>query len=53
MKAYSIKNDPSRTLRELADIRMLLDAPGVDRAEVNGYLEKYGLEKLIDRLDEH
>ena len=53
MKAYSIKNDPSRTLRELADIRMLLDAPGVDRAEVNGYLERYGLEKLIDRLDEH
>jgi hypothetical protein len=53
MKAYSIKNDPSRTLRELADIRTLLDAPGVDRAEVNGYLERYGLEDLIDRLDEN
>lgn len=36
MKAYSIRNDSSRTLRELANIRMLLDAPGVDRAEVNG-----------------
>jgi hypothetical protein len=51
MKAYSIKNDPQRTLRELADIRMLLDAPGVDRAEVNSYFERYGLEDLIDRLD--
>jgi len=53
MKAYSIKNDPSRTLRELADIRMLLDGPGVDRAEVNTYFVRYGLEELIDRLDEH
>jgi hypothetical protein len=52
MKAYSIKNDPQRTLRELADIRILLDAPGVDREEVNKYFEKYGLEELIDRLDE-
>ena len=52
MKAYSIKNDPSRTLRELADIRTLLDAPGVDRAEVNNYFERYGLEELIDQLDQ-
>ena len=44
MKAYSIKNDSSRTLRELADIRTLLDAPGVDKSEVNSYFEKYGLE---------
>ena len=52
MKAFSIKNDPSRTLRELADIRTLLDAPGVDKSEVNSYFERYGLEELIDRLDE-
>ena len=52
MKAYSIKNDPSRTLRELADIRTLLDVPGVDRAEINSYFERYGLEELIDRLDQ-
>lgn len=52
MKAYAIKNDPTRTLRELADIRALLDAPGVDRAEVDGYLLRYGLEDLIERLDE-
>jgi hypothetical protein len=52
MKAYSIKNDPSRALHELADIRTLLDAPGVDKSEVNSYFERYGLEELIDRLDQ-
>jgi hypothetical protein len=52
MKAYSIKNDPKRTLRELADIHVLLDAPGVDRAEINSYFVRYGLEDLLDRLDE-
>jgi hypothetical protein len=53
MKAYSIKIDPKRTLRELADIRVLLDAPGVDREEINSYFERYGLEDLLDRLDEN
>ena len=53
MKAYSIKNDPERTLRELADIRVLLDVPGVDKEEVNSYFVRYGLEDLFDRLDEN
>jgi hypothetical protein len=53
MKAYSIKNDPERTLRELADIRVLLDAPGVDREEINSYFVRYGLEELLDRLYEN
>lgn len=52
MKAYSIKNDPHRTLRELADIRVLLDVPGVDREEIRSYFVRYGLEELFDRLDE-
>lgn len=51
MKAYAIRNDPSRTLRELADIRVLLDTPGVDGAEVRRYFERYGLEALFERLD--
>ena len=53
MKAYSIKNDPERTLRELADIRVLLDVPDVDREEVKSYFVRYGLEDLFDRLDEY
>jgi hypothetical protein len=52
MKAYSIKNDPRRTLRELADIRSLLDLPGVDEGEVKGYLVRYGLEDLGVRLQD-
>jgi len=42
-----------RTLRELADIRVLLDVPDVDREEVNCYFVRYGLEDLFDRLDEN
>ena len=52
-RTYSIKNDPERTLRELADIRVLLDVPDVDREEVDSYFVRYGLEDLIDRLDEN
>ena len=52
MKAYSITNDPQRTLRELADIRVLLDAPGVDATQIREYFVRYGLEDLIERLDD-
>lgn len=52
MKVYAIKNDPSRTLHELADIRMLLDMSGVDRSEVHSYFARYGLEELSARLDD-
>lgn len=52
MKAFAIRNDPSRTLRDLADIRVLLASKGVDRAEVGRYFERYGLEALFERLDE-
>ena len=52
MKAFAIMNDPRRSARELADIRELLDAPGVDRAEIRQYLVRYGLEDLIERLEE-
>lgn len=51
MKAFAIKNDPRRSARELADIRELLGAPGVDRAEVREYLARYGLEHLLERLE--
>ncbi len=49
MKAFAIKNDRRRTCE---DIRALLDAPGVDRAEINSYMVRYGLEALLERLDE-
>jgi hypothetical protein len=52
MKAFAIRNDRSRRLRELADIRFLLQVPGTDRTEVEGYLRRYGLEEEIVELDE-
>ena len=50
MKVFAIKNDPSRTLSELEDIRFLLSLEGVDRNEVRSYFEKHGLKKLYDEL---
>lgn len=50
MKVHAMKNDPSRTLQELADIRFLLTLPGVDAAEVRGYFERAGLAERFDEL---
>lgn len=49
MKVHAMKNDPARTLRELADIQALLAVPGIDADEVRGYFERAG---LLDRYDE-
>lgn len=43
MKVQAMKNDPSRTLQDLADIQFLLRLPGVDEAEIRGYFERAGL----------
>ena len=46
MKVHAMKNDPSRTLREMADIQFLLSLPSIDEAEVHAYFEQSG---LLDR----
>ena len=51
MKVLAIKNDPGRTLQDLADIRFLLGLPGVDRAQVKGYFVQHGLEDRFDELE--
>ena len=43
MKVHAMKNDPSRSLREMADIQFLLGLPGIDEAEVRSYFEQSGL----------
>lgn len=43
MKVHAIKNDPSRRLRDLADIAYLVGLPGVDQDEARRYFEKAGL----------
>ena len=46
MKIHAMKNDPSRTLQEMADIQFLLRLPEIDYEEVRGYFERSG---LLDR----
>jgi hypothetical protein len=43
MKVHAMKNDPSRTLREMADIQFLLSLPCIDEAEARAYFEQSGL----------
>jgi len=51
MKIFAIKNDPSRTLSELDDIRFLLTLVEVDSDEVRSQFEKHGLERLYAEID--
>jgi hypothetical protein len=50
MKVHAMKNDPGRSLQEMADIRFLLEIPGVDRDEIRGYFEKAGLRERYDEI---
>ncbi|MET0852921.1 MAG: hypothetical protein ABW020_17415 [Candidatus Rokuibacteriota bacterium] len=43
MKVHAMRNDPSRTLQEMADLQFLLRLPGVDTEEIRGYFEHAGL----------
>ncbi len=43
MKVVAMKNDPSRTYQDLADIRFLLTLNHVDREHVRAQFEKHGL----------
>lgn len=53
MKVHAIKNDPSRALRDLADVQHLLGVPGVDRGEVRGYFERAGLVERYREIERH
>jgi len=52
MKVFAMKNDPGRTLAELADIQFLLQLPGVDRNEIREYFRKHGLGDRYEGLEE-
>jgi hypothetical protein len=49
MKVHAMKNDPSRTLREMADIQYLLQLPDADRPAARRYFERAG---LLERFNE-
>lgn len=50
MKVLAIKNDPSRTFRELADIQFLLTVPGIDVEAVRHAFERHGMRERFDEL---
>jgi len=50
MKALSMKNFPQRALYEGDDVRVLLEVPGVNVAEVREYYERQGLLGLFDAI---
>lgn len=51
LKVQAMKNNPSRELQDLADVRFLLTLPGVDRLEVRDYFERHGLKDRFDGLE--
>lgn len=50
LKIFAIKNDPSRRLREMADIEYLMSLPEVKTEAVRSYFEKQGLLKDFDDI---
>jgi hypothetical protein len=50
MKVLAMKNDPSRTFRELADIQQLLTLPGIDVDVVRRAFEQHGLTERFHEL---
>jgi predicted nucleotidyltransferase len=51
MKVHAIKNDPARTLGDLADIRFLMGLSGVDRGEIRKYFEDAGLTERFHEVE--
>lgn len=52
MKVQALKNDPSRGLIDLDDLRRLYALPGVDREEIRGYFERAGLLGAFQQIEE-
>jgi hypothetical protein len=50
LKVLAMKNEPARTFQDMADIRFLVNLPGVDRDEVKRHFERQGLENKFDEL---
>lgn len=50
LKIFAIKNDPTRRLREMADIEYLMNLPEVKAEAVKEYFEKHGLLKDFNEI---
>jgi hypothetical protein len=53
LKVFAMKNDPERALREMADIKELLNLLEINLQKVQKYFEKYGqMERYYDIIGE-
>lgn len=52
MKVLAMKNDPGRTFQDLADIRVLMLQPNIDRDEVRRFFVRHGLRERFHELEE-
>jgi hypothetical protein len=50
LKVLAMKNDPARRIQDMADIRFLLNLPGVDRNEAKHYFDLHGMSEQFDEL---
>ena len=50
MKLLAMKNDPGRELQDLADLRYLLQLPGLDRESVRQSFARHGRLETYDQL---
>ena len=53
LKVLAMKNDPSRTFQEMADLRFLIALPGVDRREIHTYFTRHDFEDRFDELNKN
>ena len=45
-----VTNQAFREYQEMADLQFILSLPGVDKEEIKGYFESYGLEGEYEEL---
>jgi len=51
LKITAMKNDPARAPQDLADVRFLLNLPGVDRIQIKDYFDRQGMRDRFDDLE--
>jgi len=51
LKVNAMRNDPTRTFQDMADVRFLLTLPGVDRSQVRDYFDRQGMRDRFDELE--
>jgi hypothetical protein len=51
LKVTAMKNDPTRTFQDMADVRFLLNLPGVDRIQIRDYFDRQGMRDRFDDFE--